>query len=239
MIRTESFELVHDVTEELRAMRDSAVTDPTADIDMVWVLSAPGTAMQEASDGIYSGASFDRMNIDKGAALVIGITAARIGIPEALVTKDHVAEHGPVLFYNGEDELTEGANYSQNQDFSDLVDTPDFSVPRSNVIIDTIPKISTPPQVRGLAEYLRDHTELPADKIAVVSLFPHAPRVGRYIEQYRDMFSTHTKFLNAPTPMDPSNALGASVRETRKVRDYFLKGHLAYKSVFGINDPIF
>jgi hypothetical protein len=226
--------LVHQVVGELRETAASGEFEPTADIDMVWVLSAPGTAKEASNDGAYSGVSFDRMNIDKGVETVLRVTALRLGKPVEEVTREDVETSGPVLFYNGEDAETEKVNYLQNEAFKELISEPDFPVPESKIVVDRIPTISTVPQVKGLAEYLSNSETLPR-KVAAVSLFPHGPRVGRYIEHYRDMFPEGIEFVNTPVNVKEvmgEKAIGTVLREVRKVPQYFDKGDLAAKSAF-------
>lgn len=227
---SERSELTHQVVSELKDMRDHPPFEPTPDIDMVWVLSAPGTAKEAANDGAYSGASFDRMNIDAGVQAVLDITARRLGKPSDEITREDVETHGPVLFYNGEDEATERGKYRQNEAFEELASDPNFPIPRSKIIIDRISEIATPAQVKGLAEYLRNTNQRGA-KIAVVSLFAHAPRVGRYLEHYKDLFPAAIEFVNAPAGMT-IRGLAASFREANKIVQYYEMGHLAKDSIF-------
>lgn len=232
-------ELVHSVVNELRETADKGEFVPTADIDMVWVLSAPGTAKEASNDGAYSGVSFDRMNIDKGVEAVMKVTALRLNKPLEEVTRDDVEASGPTLFYNGEDAETENVNYLQNEAFQELISEPDFPIPESKIVIDRIPTISTVPQVKGLAEYLKNSETLPR-KVAAVSLFPHGPRVGRYIEHYRNMFPEGVEFTNVPVNVKEvmgEKAIGTVLREVRKVPQYFDKGDLAAKSAFKQKKP--
>lgn len=226
--------LVREVIRELRDTADRGEFLPTTDIDMVWVLSAPGTAFEESKDGAYSGASFDRMNIDRGVQIVIEVTALRLNKDVERVTREDVQNSGPVLFYNGEDANTNRVMYLQNEAFRELVNDPEFPIPPTNIIIDSIPTISTAPQVKGMAEYLNKMENLPR-KIATVSLFPHGPRVGRYIKHYQDSFPDGVEFVNAPVSVKEvmgEKAIGTVMREVRKVPLYFDKGDLASDSAF-------
>lgn len=203
--------------------------EPTADIDIVWVLSAPGTVKKIATDGTYAGASSDITNVNHGVDLVRQITALRIGKEVDDVTKEDIGEHGPMLFYNGEDDETKGTRYPQNKDFEELVATPEFPVPASNIVIDHIDVANSIAQVEGFAEYLKKHNL--SGKIATVSIGAHFARMGRYIEKYKDLFPDGVEFLNAAATQT-HNPVGTTVREVRKVGIYGEKGDLAETSYF-------
>lgn len=229
-------ELLRTALDDLRELRAGPGFEPTPDIDMVWVLSAPGTYYEASNDGTYSGKSFDRLNIDAGIDVVRGITAARLDKPVAAVTRDDIADRGPVLFYNGEDKDTQKVNYLQNEDLARAVQDPEFPLPASNVIIDRIDTIGTPAQMVGFGEYARkvvaDGGIMPA-KIAVVSLFGHTARVGRYLQMHIENgnYPEGIEFISAPVH-EGDDAIGAVTREVKKVLQYQPLGHMARTSAF-------
>lgn len=221
---SERSELVHKVVDELRELKEAPPFEPTADIDMVWVISQPGTAKSPSEDGIYKGVSSDRKVIDYGVELVRQITALRLGKNVAEVTREDVESSGPVLFYNGEDKDTENWAYTQNEDFEEITQDPGFPIPRSKIVIGHIPQLGTPTQVEGFANYLQ-HIQLP-EKVAVVSMIHHSRRVSRYLNHYWHLFPEGVTLLNAPVA-ETHKLVGTTLREVRKIADYAQKGDLS------------
>lgn len=221
---SERMKLTHQVVDELRDLKERPPFQPTADIDAVWVLSAPGTYKEVSQDGIYKGVSADKKNIDYGIRLVYEITALRLGKNVDEVTKEDVESEGPVLYYNGEDAATAQTNYPQNLHLQEMVADPEFPLPASNLKIGHIEIANTPAQVSDFAEFSRDF--LPGSKVAVVSLIQHAPRVSRYLQHQKDSLPEGVIFLNAPTP-ETDKTVGKVLREVRKIADYAEKGDLS------------
>lgn len=222
--RRESRQLEHTVLDELRAHKEKPFV-PTPDIDMVWVVSQPGTALKPSSDGIYKGVSTDRKVIDYGIDLIKEITALRLGKDVSEVTRYDIESSGPVLFYNGEDNTTENSAYPQNEDLETLAQEPDFPIPRSKIVIQHIPKLGTHTQVQELASYLQlQHG--PPRKIAVVSMGPHSPRVSRYLQHYKDLLPKDVKLVNAPV-FEADKPVGKLFREIGKIVKYAEKGDLS------------
>ena len=216
------------VLEELKKHKAEGF-EPTADIDIVWVLSAPGTVKEISTDGAYAGASSDLTNVNHGIELVRQITAKRMGKDQSEVTKEDIGEFGPILFYNGEDSETEGTRYAQNRDFEELVATPDFPVPASKVVIDHIDRANSIAQIEGIAKYLKDHNL--SGKIATVSIGAHSARMGRYFEKYKGLFPDNIELLNAAATQT-HNPIETTGREIDKIYEYGAKGDLAEDSYF-------
>ena len=207
--------------------------EPTADIDIVWVMSAPGTVKEISTDGAYAGASSDLTNVNHGIELVRQITAKRIGKDPSEVTREDIDKFGPILFYNGEDSETKGTRYAQNRDFEELVGTPDFPIPASKVVIDHIDTANSIAQIEGLAKYLKGHNL--SGKIATISIGAHSARVGRYLEKYKDLFPDGVEFLNAAA-MQTHNPIETTGMEIDKIHEYSKRGHLAADSYFHNGD---
>lgn len=222
--------LAHEVVEELWDTRENLPFRPTAEIDLVWVVSAPGTVKDEPNAGPYKEQLFNLELVKEGIRIVQEVTALRLGKPVAEVTKDDIEEAGPVLFYNGE-RAAKGHNYPQNEHLEELVDDPDFPLPRSKVSIEDIEEVNTPGQVKQLAERLAGSPG-EVSNIAVVSGFQHSPRVGRYIEQHKGLFSEDVRFLNAAADQHTPNESAIAGVEARKTVRYYGTGHLALKSAF-------
>lgn len=225
---SERSELVHTVVDELRELKQRPPFEPTADIDMVWVISQPGTAKSPSEDGIYKGISSDRKVIDYGVQLVIQITALRLGKNIAEITQDDIESNGPTLFYNGEDKDTENSAYMQNEDFEKLVLEPGFPIPRSKIVIDHIPRLGTHTQVQEFASFL--HKSNPPEKVAVVSMIHHSRRVGRYLSHYWHLFPEGVTLVNAPVA-ETHKPVGTTFREVGKIVKYAEKGDLAKDSL--------
>jgi hypothetical protein len=225
----ERMKVVRGAIDELRELKAAGEFHPTADIDMVWVLSNPGTVLKPSEDGIYKGEMNDLRAVLQGVDIIRRVTALRLSKDLNLVTPEDVAEAGPVLYYNGEDEHTEGMNYEQNKDLLKLLNHVDSPIPMSKVVIGHIDRIGTPAQVEDIAGYLREHPV--GGKIAVVTSAEHSARVGRYIEHYKNLLPPETIMVNAPFS-EVSNQVGKTLREIRKVGDYYEKGDLAANSYF-------
>jgi hypothetical protein len=219
------------VIEELRESREKPFV-PTADINVVWVLSEPGTVKKNSNDGVYAGASSDRININHGVELVQQITALRINKSVDEITKEDIHDHGPIFFYNGEGSSTANANYSQVNDLTELVATPEFPIPASKVAIDCLEIAHTPAQIESVAHYLKEHDI--SGKIAVVSIGAHLARVGRYLEHHKEELPEGVEFVNAASTQT-HNPVGTTVREIHKVQQYLEKGDLAEESIFDKN----
>jgi hypothetical protein len=234
-------QLLHSVVTELQGFRDGPAFTPSADIDMVWALAAPGTYYEPSQDGLYAAPdthpdlSYDRCNVNAGIEVVQGVTAARLDKPSTAVTKDDIAAHGPALFYNGEDPDTAGYKYGHNEALKKAVESGDFPLPASNVAIDRIATGITPSQVEGYAAYREaqlQRGETPATKVAVAALFWHLPRVGRYLTHYQDRLPGVT-FVPVPVHVPQSEtAFGLVMGEARRVLAYHHAGHLARTSAF-------
>ena len=227
--RTERMELVHQVVDELRELKEQPPFEPTADIDTVWVLSAPGTIKELSQDGIYNGVSADKKVIEHGIDLVRKITALRLDKDPEAVTKDDIESAGPILYYNGEDSDTEKTNYPQNLHLQEAAKNPDFPLPESKLVIGHIEVANTPAQVRDFMEYLQ-HSH-PTGKVAVVSLIQHSIRVSRYLQQYKELVPEDVTLLNAPVA-ETEKTVGKTLREVRKVADYAEKGDLSKDPYF-------
>lgn len=226
---SEKKELVHQVVNELRDLKEAPLFEPTADIDMVWVLSAPGTLKQLSQDGIYAGVSSDKKVIEYGIEIVRKVTALRLGKDVSYVTKDEVDAIGPLLYYNGEDSATEEHQYPQNQHLIEAAREPDFPIPQSKLVIGHIEAANTPAQVRDVSEYLQ--RALPTGKVAVVSMIQHSVRVSRYLKHYQHLLPEGVELVNAPVA-ETGKKVGKTLREVRKIVEYAAKGDLSREPYF-------
>jgi hypothetical protein len=207
---------------------------PTADMGMVWVLSAPGTYETPADDGVYAGESSDRKCIDYGVKVVKQITALRVGKPVEEVTKEDIEAHGPIFYYNGESSTTKNTRYAQNAHLEEAMKKPDFPIPASKMIIDDIDVANTPAQMRGIIAWLNKTGY--KGKIPTVSIGGHNSRVGRYIEHDKDNIPKGVTFIAAPATQT-HNPVSTTKREVDKVVQYHPE-YLASKSYFADSDPL-
>ena len=235
---TEARDVVGEALTELRAIQNGeGQFEPTSDIDVVWVISQPGTYLKPADYGIYKGLWLDRQTIDYGIDIVKKITSLRLaeqGNAPQTVTKEMILEHGPILFYNGEESTTKDHKLTQNSDLRKVVDLPGFPLPKENVVIEDIDVNNTSGQIPGFMEFLKAHPKV--HKVAVVSLVAHSRRVGRYLEEFRikhpDLFPKSLEFLNAW--VSPSErGVGITLKEMRKLEKYYEKGDLASEPLKG------
>jgi len=221
--------LVTTMFSELRELRDQAPLEATADIDMVWGVSAPGTITENAN-GAYAGKSFDALVISRGIDLVREVTARRMGKDVATVTKEDIEAHGPTFYYNGENKDIPGYTYAQNEDLAEAASDENFPIPESKIVLGHISAAHTPAQVKDIAEYIRTSAE-PINKVAVVSLGAHSVRVSRYLELSKELFPEEVKLVQAPVSLEHDTPATVH-REVNKVLQYLEKGHLATKSYF-------
>lgn len=215
--------LARQAIEELRYGKEHPFV-PTEDMDIVWVLSAPGTAFTNSDSGSYAGDSSDRRVLEYGLHVVKEITALRLGKPVEEVTKEDVGTSGPILYYNGEDAATENNIYPQNQHLAEWAKQPDFPIPESNVVIDRIDVANTPGQIESIIKYIKQNGI--SGKIATVSIGAHDARVFRYLEKDRASFPEDVEFVSAPA-LQTHNPVGTTKRELDKVLIYSQKGDMA------------
>lgn len=223
----EQRDLVRSIISELRQKKEQKAFQPTPDIDMVWVVSLPGTVSTPSDDGIYQGRMADKEIVDAGVDLVTQITAMRLHKPVKDVSKDDIAQSGPTFFYNGEDR-THG-KYAQNEDLQRLVDTPEFPIPPGKVTIRNIEEMNTVGQVKNIAEFLHQNPQF--KKIAVVARVHHQRRVARYLEQLRGLLPQDVELLDASVP-ETQKHVGSTLREVRKIVRYAKKGDLTEEPYF-------
>lgn len=232
---SERLKFAREITNELRVLRKNPPYQPAPDIDLVWVVSQPGTVRKLSYDGIYRklaelGISNDLKVVEAGIGLVIGVTALRLGgIDPSSVSRSDIEKRGPIFFYNGEDAGTPNANYPQNEDLEVMAAQPDFPIPGTKMIIDHIHEIGTPAQIIGFARFLPTHPEV--QRVAVVSMAPHSVRVARYLQYYRNLLPKGVILENAFVA-ETVIGVGSTLREVRKVIKYWSKGDLARNPYF-------
>jgi hypothetical protein len=224
----------------------------TSDIDVIWVLSQPGTYLEPSKDGAYNGLCLNKTAIDHGVSLVKQIILLRLkekGIDKDLgdISEQEITDFGPFLFYNGEDKDTPDVKDLQNEDFKKVIDSGDFPLPKSKIIIDHIDEKNTLGQVSGFMKFFKDKPNI--NKVAIITSLPHSTRVSRYLEDYRikhpDSFLPNIEFIGAWIPKDKietdkSNKertlRGARLilQEIRKAEKYYQKGDLAKDPLKGL-----
>lgn len=141
--KAEVHELLRDSARECYYLYDQIDNEPIPDnIDLVWAISTPGTALEPASFpannsiDVYEGTFYNPAVISKAVEIVLKVTALRLKKERSLVTKDDVKSHGPFLLYDREDPNSNGTRFPmQNEHFKSMVDDPNFSIPIDNVII--------------------------------------------------------------------------------------------------------
>src|SRR5581483_5617805 len=181
--------LARRVLAEMRVLRDKEPFVPTADIDMVWVISGPGTVEKAPTSGpyakLYEGTFPDRTLIFTGIDMVKSITGLRIDKNPTEVTKEQVDKNGPIFYYNGEDLSHPNANFPQNEDMRALLASGTFPLPNSKVKIHDLVEINTPGQIYEALAFLTARPDI--KKIAMISSFPQMRRVMRYLNQHRSL----------------------------------------------------
>lgn len=227
MTRMENRDLVRKVIGEMRKAEEGPPFTPTPDIEMVWVVSLPGTVFTPPQDGIYAGRLADREIVDAGADLVRQITALRLNKHPEEVSKADIGQAGPTFFYNGEDKTN--GRYAQIEDLGALVATPEFPIPQAKVTIRHLTEPNTPGQVKNIAEFLRQNPHY--KKVAVVARVHHQRRVARYLEKYKQFFPPDVQLVDISVP-ETQDQVGATLREVRKIIEYTKRGDLEEKPYF-------
>ena len=81
---------------------ESESAKPSADIDLIWPFSGPGTFLSPLKGHEEPWMAWmDAHRLQRAILLGYEVTALRIGKPVQEVTKADIAEAGPILFYNG------------------------------------------------------------------------------------------------------------------------------------------
>jgi hypothetical protein len=225
MTKENNYRLGKQVVAELRE-RQTETYKPSGDIDLVWVSSGHGTVTTPPDSGLYKGFPKDREKVEAGIEIVKQITALRMGKEVDEVTKTDIATHGPILFYNGEEEGQ--GSYHQNEDLRKWMEDPDFPLPKEGVVVKTLEEIYTPSQVKSLAEYLQLNSGI--KKIAVVTHAPHSRRMGRYLKRHQELFQD-IEFEEACVP-ERDVPVGAVFGEIKRIEAYAIKGDLNRTSLY-------
>ncbi|MBI4064902.1 hypothetical protein HY409_00830 [Candidatus Gottesmanbacteria bacterium] len=224
----ENRELVRNVIHEIRDAYERPPFTPTPDIDLVWVVSLPGTVFTPSDDGMYRGRVADREIVDAGVHIVLQITALCLHKNPEEISKEDVERAGPTFFYNGEDKTN--GRYAQIEDFEVLVATTEFPIPQAKVSIRHLTDESnTPGQVKNIAQFLRQNPQF--KNIAVVARVHHQRRVARYLKHYIQLFPPDVNLLDASVP-ETQDIVGTTLREARRIVKYAKKGDLAEEPYF-------
>lgn len=223
--------LAHEVIEELWATRETLPLQPTADIDLVWVVSTPGTVKELPDIPPYDAALTNLALIKEGIGIVSAVTGLRLDKPANDINGADIDAAGPILLYNGESAAA-GDKYAQNEHLRELAAQPGFLIPPSKLVVADIEEINTPGQIKQLAGFV-EGSQGKIRKIAVVSGYQHSVRVGRYLEHHRELFPEGVEFVNAAVGLSDNESAIAAV-EARKVLRYYRAGHLARNSYFDV-----
>lgn len=224
----ENRELARNVIHELRDAYERPPFAPTPEIDLVWVVSLPGTVFTPSEDGIYAGRLADREIVDAGVYMVLQITALRLHKNPEEISKEDVEQVGPIFFYNGEDKTN--GRYAQIEDLKTLVATAEFPIPQAKVTVRHLTDESnTPGQVKNIAKFLHQNPQF--KKIAVVARVHHQRRVARYLKHFIQLFPPDVQLIDASVP-ETQNIVGTTLREVRKIVEYAKRGDLAEEPYF-------
>lgn len=106
--------------------------NPPEDIDVVWIISAPGLLTRWGSKPGWSSQfpwlnECERKVVGKGLNLVFSVTARRLNKPVEEITKEDVLANGPWVVYNAPD--------LENADVEKILEDPDIKIPRKKVYI--------------------------------------------------------------------------------------------------------
>lgn len=160
---------------------ERAVGNPDERIDVVWVLSGPGSWFKPAKNDRYAlhpwARWMDRARIEVGVSLVRAVTAERLGYVTAhTVSDEQIKAHGPHLFYNGRLDEVEA--------FWRATTEPDFGIPQT--IITAVSGFTCPDDgwqpiettVDNVRAFRCPTADQPPRRIAVVS---HPPQLVRFL----------------------------------------------------------
>lgn len=230
------------VIQEYREHRNP---NPTADIDIIWVISGWTVYEPDLSPNFINVAqntifeSEDTEMINMGIDLAYEITALRLGKPKTAVTKKEVRVHGPIILYNG--------NIDQNDNLRRASQKSDFRLPLENLRIEKLADDRDPRNNNTNKQFEKFPDELLQEtrKMAILSHLWHLSRIARnplapsLITQEPLWQDTEIVYFAADKPGDqlPHNQKSVHKRavdirrhimdEGRKIYTYSQKGDLS------------
>lgn len=174
--------------------------DPPEDIDVIWVVGAPGLLLEHGSKPGWS-ANFPWMdnleweNFGSAFALAIAVTARRIGKDVHEVTREDVKKSGPWIIYN--DPAYEPVNII-------LQESNGIPIPLEKTLIygEFIDKKGNAREIKNTADQV-DSIRMPEGvnprKIAICVLGAQMVRLGRLLAKTNNL-PEGAEVLVAPTP---------------------------------------
>ena len=179
----EEGELRQKVAEEIDLF-EKARPEPTADIDLVWVFSGPGTAFEpwSKSDPEWM-AWMDLSRIQRGLRLIFEVTGCRLQIPATSVDEVVLNQAGPRMLYNGVD------SKGENRAFEHYIKHTPLSYDRT-IVINNVNEGGVEREIKNTRDQIVSlkgssiWSEV-TGAVALVSTAAHLPRILRYIDMYR------------------------------------------------------
>lgn len=227
----ESLALESQAIEEIRGLREhKRHPEIRQDIDIIWIFSGAGTAkapleLHEPSWQRYRDNHRDRY----AAVLAIMVTALKLKKTPREVTKEDVAEHGPIIFYN--------ARASKSRNLKKWLSSPNSKIPVEKVVtVETM--IDEDGREKSIENTLDQAKTFPPEllgnnrvrNIAVISHAEHFPRIWRYLEKHFPA-KDRVRFYTYPVKIPADWTKEFAQIESEKVPEYFSKGHLAYDPI--------
>lgn len=167
------------------------IPHPPADIDAIWIISAPGSVTHE--QGVKPGWSsefpwMDNMEwevVGNALALAVSVTAKRLEKPVEQVTKKDVQQHGPWLIYNSQPGEVEPI-------YRILTESPNLQIPLEKVLlydkfVDNSGRERTLVNTADQAESIRMPEDLQPRRLAICVLAAQWVRLGRILAQVQTL----------------------------------------------------
>lgn len=132
--RTQLGQLAHECVEEIEFLHNSQkiMSDLPLNIDIIWIISAPGLLLTYGSKPGWSSQfpwlnNCEREVVGTGIDLAISVTAKRLGKTPESVTKEEMVAYSPWIIYNGPPH--------ENADVATLLKQPEMKIPQEKVYL--------------------------------------------------------------------------------------------------------
>lgn len=220
-----------DEIERLHNVPD-IIQNPSASIDVIWIISAPGLLLEHGSKPGWS-AQFPWLDdcewevVGAGFALAEAITASRLRKPINQLTKEDAVNEGPWIIYN--------SNAWENEFVETILnEAPSLSIATEKVSIYQ-PRAKDPAYVRTLdqARDIRIPDEVrPGTDIAICVLAAQWVRLGRYLAAAQSL-PGNTNVIVIPVSSPKGHEREHAIMETQGALVSVYKNHDAVVNPIG------
>lgn len=211
--------------EELHNVPD-IIQDPPAEVDVIWIISAPGLLLDHGSKPGWS-AKYPWLDgcewevVGAGFALAETVTAKRLQKPVDQVTREDIKEHGPWIVYN--------SNSWENEAVETILkESPSLPIPQEKVYIYQPEGADDPSYIRTAdqARDIRMPSEFQPRFISISVLAVQWVRLGRLLAATQTL-PENASVLVVPTPSPKGYEREYAIMETQGVVINVYKNHNA------------